>query len=135
MCIPASPQIVADFHSNQEIFMTLIVSIWELGEAFGPLLIGPLSETYGRLPIYHTTNVIFIMFSIACASSSNIHMLLAFRFFNGMGVAAISLNSSVIGDMFIQEERAGVIALINLPGLVGLALAPVIGGYINEALG
>jgi MFS family permease len=37
--------------------------------------------------------------------------------------------------MFIQEERAGVLALINIPALAGLAVAPIIGGYIREALG
>jgi MFS family permease len=37
--------------------------------------------------------------------------------------------------MFIQEECAGVLALINIPALAGLAVAPIIGGYISEALG
>jgi MFS family permease len=108
MCIPPSSQILASLKSHHEIFLTLLVSVWELGEACGPLFIGPLSEMYGRVPVYHTTNILFIIFSIACAVSSNINMLLAFRFLNGMGVAAISLNSSVVGDMFIKEERAGV---------------------------
>ncbi|KAF4629025.1 hypothetical protein G7Y89_g9129 [Cudoniella acicularis] len=76
----------------------------------------------------------FIIFSLACAISSNINMLLAFRFLNGMGVAAISLNSSVVGDMFSQEERVGVLALINIPALTGLAVAPIISGYISQAL-
>jgi hypothetical protein len=65
--------------------LTLLVSVWELGEAFGPLFIGPLSKNYGRLRIYHTTRVIFIIFSLACAVSSDIDMLLVFRFLNGMG--------------------------------------------------
>ncbi|PQE19942.1 MFS transporter protein [Rutstroemia sp. NJR-2017a BVV2] len=135
MCIPPSSQILSSLKSHHEIFLTLLVSVWELGEACGPLFIGPLSEMYGRVPVYHTTNVLFTIFSIACAVSRNIDMLLAFRFLNGMGVAAISLNSSVVGDMFIQEERAGVQALINLPALTGLAIAPLIGGYVGETLG
>lgn len=135
MCTPAAPQILADFHSDQEIFLTLLVSVWELGEAVGPLVIGPLSEIYGRLPIYHTTNLIFIVLSVACAVSSSLNMLLAFRFLNGFGVAAIALNSSVIGDLFIQEERAGFFAVMALPALSGVAIAPVIGGYVGENLG
>lgn len=79
MCTPAAPQILADFHSNQDIFLTLLlVSVWELGEAVGSLVIGPLPEIYGRLPIYHTTNLIFIILSVACAVSSSLNMLLAF---------------------------------------------------------
>ncbi|KAJ8060780.1 hypothetical protein OCU04_011083 [Sclerotinia nivalis] len=135
MCIPGSPRILASLRSNHEIFLMLLVSVWELGEASGPLFIGPLSETYGRLPVYHMTNILFIIFSIACAVSSNIDMLLAFRFLNGVGVAAICLNSSVVGDMFIQEERAGIQAIINLPALTGLAIASIVSGYISENLG
>jgi MFS family permease len=135
MCTPAAPQILVDFHSDQDIFLTLLVSVWELGEAVGPLVIGPLSEIYGRLPIYHTTNLIFIALSVACAVSSSLNMLLAFRFLNGLGVAAISLNSSVLGDLFIQEERAGFFAIMALPALSGVAIAPVIGGYVGERLG
>jgi MFS family permease len=85
MCNPASPQILDEFHSHRGIFLTLLVSVWELGETFGPLFIGPLSENYGRLQIYHTTNVIFMIFSLACAVSSDMNMLLAFRFLNRMG--------------------------------------------------
>jgi len=135
MCAPPAPEILLHFKETNQIYVTLLVSIWELGEACGPLLIAPLSETYGRLPIYHTTSILFVVFSICCALSSNLNMLVAFRFLNGMTVAAITLNPSVVGDMFAQEERGGVLSMMMAPQLLSSLVAPVIGGYVGQFLG
>ncbi|KAI9685413.1 MAG: hypothetical protein M1822_004544 [Bathelium mastoideum] len=135
MCTPASPQILQDLNCDDEIYLTLLVSIWELGEAFGPMLTSPLSELYGRLPVYHASNLLFILFSCACALSKSIGALVCFRFLNGACVMALSLNPSVIGDMFVQEQRGGALTVMMGPGIIGGVVAPVIGGYINQALG
>ncbi|KAI9657589.1 MAG: hypothetical protein M1821_002765 [Bathelium mastoideum] len=135
MCIPAAPAILRDLHSDNSLYSTILVSIWELGEAFGPLLTAPLSELYGRAPVYNAANVVFIAFSIACAVSSNLPMLVAFRFFNGLGDASITLNPSIVGEMFVTEERGLPIALVMLPPLVGPVAGPIIGGYLTQAEG
>lgn len=85
--------------------------------------------------MYHTANILFIVFSVLCAVSSNIHMLVAFRFFNGMAVAAVTLNPSVVGDLFVQEERGSVLAVMMGPSLLGAISAPVIGAFVDQAKG
>lgn len=135
MCIPAAPQILADFKSSNPLYGTILVSVWELGEAVGPLLIAPLSEIYGRWMVYNGTNMIFILFSIACAASKNLKMLVAFRFINGAGDASIALNPSIVGDMFIQEERGLALAIVGLPPLLGPVAGPVLGGFLTQAEG
>ena len=135
MCIPAVPQLLREFKSSDTLYETILVSVWELGEAVGPLLIAPLSEIYGRTPVYNATNVIFIIFSIACAVSSNLPMLLAFRLINGMGDASIALNPSIVGDMFVQEERGLPLAMVGFPPLIGPVAGPVIGGYLTQRAG
>lgn len=93
MCAPVAPQILDDFSlAGDGIYATLIVSIWELGEALGPLITAPLSEMFGRRLVYNIANMLFIVFAICCATSTNIHSLVAFRFLNGLVVAAITLN-------------------------------------------
>lgn len=135
MCIPAIPQLLNEFKSTDSSYETIIVSVWELGEAVGPLLTAPASKIYGRTPVYNITNVVFIIFSIACAVSSNLPMLLAFRLFNGMGDASIALNPSIVGDMFVQEERGLPLAMVGLPPLIGPVAGPVIGGYLTQREG
>ncbi len=132
MCIPAVPQLLEYFSSTDTSYETILVSVWELGEAVGPLLTAPLSEVFGRAPVYNITNIVFIAFSMACTVSSDLPMLVAFRFINGIGDASIALNPSIVGDMFIQEERGLRLAMVGLPSLIGPGAGPVIGGYLTQ---
>lgn len=136
MCTPAVPLIQQDFKTkNNNLYSILLVSIWELGEAFGPLLVAPLSEYYGRVPVYHTANILFVVFSIASAVSSNTQMLIAFRFFNGLSVASITLNPAIVGDLFVTEEQGTGQAMMGLAPLIGPVFGPAIGGYMAESVG
>ncbi|KAF6224762.1 hypothetical protein HO133_009956 [Letharia lupina] len=135
MCAPAAPLILREFSSNNQLYQTLLVSIWELGEAFGPLFIAPLSEIYGRAPVYNAVNILFCIFSIAGAVSTNMHMFIAFRFLNGITVGAIVLNPCIVGDLFVTERRGNAMAIEGIAPLIGPVLGPVIGGYVSQAIG
>ena len=136
MCAPAAPQILADFAiPNSYFYSTLLVSIWELGQMVGPTVIAPLSELYGKVRVYNTANVCFIICSLGSALSVNASMLTAFRFLNGMTVASISLNSSIVGDLFVKEERGRAIAIMALSPKIGPIAGPIIGGYLSDAKG
>ncbi|PQE06223.1 benomyl methotrexate resistance protein [Rutstroemia sp. NJR-2017a BBW] len=132
---PAAPQILADFHESSGLYSTILVSIWELGEILGPLIIAPLAELYGKLIIYHIANILFIIFSIGGATSTNINMLIAFRCLSGLMVASTTLNDGTVGDMFAPEERGGAISLMGLCPLLGIIIGPIIGGYLTAAAG
>ncbi|CAG8958213.1 hypothetical protein HYFRA_00000566 [Hymenoscyphus fraxineus] len=133
--VPAVPQVLDEFNTNDGLYSTILVSIWELGEGFGPFLVGPLSETYGRMPIYHAGNLLFIICSVASALSTNISMLVAFRFLNGFVITSSTLGPSIIGDLFHSENRGKAMALaISLP-LIGPFVAPIMGSVIAASLG
>lgn len=80
---PGVPEVMAEFNSTNEMLEGFMVSVYVLGFAFGPLIIAPLSEMYGRLPLYHSCNLLFIIFTIAAALASNMGMFITFRFFMG----------------------------------------------------
>ena len=101
----------------------------------GPLLVGPLSEIYGRMPVYNIANILFVTFCVAAALSRNIEMLIAFRFFNGLTIASSTLNSSIVADMFITEKRGRVQSIMTVMPLIGPIAGPIIGGYLAEAKG
>lgn len=132
---PAAPSILSDFQSSDKEITVLLVSIWELGEAIAPLLMGPLSEVYGRVPVYHAANVLFLVASVCSALSVNLAMLCAFRFFNGVAVGATALNAAIVGDIFVPEERGKALAAEILPLLLSPILGPIAGGYFTQALG
>lgn len=63
MFAPGVPDVMAEFHQPFGLLSTFVVSVYVLGYAVGPLVLSPMSEMYGRLPIYHVTNVLFIIFT------------------------------------------------------------------------
>jgi MFS family permease len=134
ICTPAVPQILSTFHSTNSYDSVVLVSVWELGEIFGPFVIAPLSELHGKLPVWHTANTFFIIFSIATAVSSNLNMVIAFRFLNGLASPYV-LGSAIIGDLFPPEERGTGMSIASLMPLIGPSVGPIIGGYVSKALG
>jgi len=136
ICIPAVPQILSDFHVSDGTYSTLLVSIWEIGEGLGPLIIGPLSEErYGRLRVYHIANALFVLCSIANALSQNIGMVVTWRLMSGLTVASITIGPGIVSDMFVQEERGVAVAALETGSLIAPLIAPVIGSYLAEKAG
>jgi multidrug resistance protein len=136
MVAPGVQLILRDFNSTSQTVGSFIVSIYVLGYALGPLFIAPMSEVYGRLPVYHICNVMFTVWSIACAVAPNIGSLLVFRLFAGIaGSCPITIGGGSIADVFSQKERGGAMALFALGPLFGPVIGPVAGGYLAQAAG
>ena len=136
MFAPGVPEVMKEFKSDNVQLASFVVSIYILGYAFGPLVVAPLSELYGRLPMYHICNLMFVIFTIACAVSSNLNMLIGFRFIEGLfGSCPLTIGGGTIADMIIQEKRGGVMAIWALGPLMGPVIGPVAGGYLSQARG
>ena len=135
MCTPAAPQILQEFHTTDKIYGVFLVSIWEMGEGIGVLVIGPVSELFGRLPVWHVGNILFCLFTLGGVLSTNIHMLIAFRFLSGLTVVALTLEPAIISDLFPQEARGTPMALTAILPLLGPIFAPIIGSYLSQAKG
>lgn len=136
MMAPGVPNIMMDFKSSDDMEATFVVSIFVLGFAFGPLILAPLSELYGRLPVYHVCNSLFVVFSACCALANGVPMLMAFRFLSGLGgVAVITCGSGSIADMMPAEQRGRAMALWSLGPLIGPVVGPVCAGFLVEAKG
>lgn len=103
------------FETQDETVATFVVSIYILGFAVGPLVISPLSEIYGRYMVYLVCNIMFIVFTIACAVASSIGQLIAFRFLAGaFGVCPVTLGGASISDLVTQEKRGVAMSLFGL---------------------
>lgn len=136
MFAPGVPDVMREFDSTNEQLASFVVSVYVLGYAFGPIILAPLSELYGRLWIYNVSNLGFIIFTVACAVSSNLNMLIAFRFLEGtFGSCPLTIGGGTIADMVVQEKRGGVMAIWALGPLMGPVVGPVAGGYLTQAAG
>lgn len=113
----------------------LLVTIWELGEAAGPLLIAPLSEIFGRYPLINACNVLFVATTVMTALSQSTTMLIATRAVTGMAVASNVLNPAIVGDIFVSDQRGAVMSLVMFASLVGGTIGPAVSGMVAQSLG
>ena len=113
----------------------LLVTIWELGEAAGPLFVAPLSEIYGRYPVFNVANLLFIGGIALSALSGSVNLLVFARFFTGCAVATNVLNPAVIGDIFPAEQRGSAMSVVMLTPLLGGAIGPAVAGTIAQTMG
>lgn len=66
---PALPAIAAELDIRQPAVQQMVLSIFLLGFACGPLVASPLSEIYGRVRVVQTWNAMYIVFNAACGGA------------------------------------------------------------------
>ena len=81
---PALIQIGDELHMNS-VEQQMSLSVYVLAIAFGPLIIGPFSEVYGRLPVIHAFNLWFLLWNIVCGFANTKGLLIAARLLAGFG--------------------------------------------------
>ncbi|EME86114.1 uncharacterized protein MYCFIDRAFT_202389 [Pseudocercospora fijiensis CIRAD86] len=102
----------------------------------GPLLLAPLSETFGRRPMYLVGFGVFTLLQIPSGLAPNIATLIAMRTISGFfGSVSIANGGGSLADMFEPGERAGIFGWYLLGPLMGPTLGPLFGGLIVQRLG
>lgn len=132
--MPAVPAILKDLH-GQPVYTTIIVSLWELGEGVGPLVIGPLADHYGRAPITQGGNILTVLCLAGIALSVSVPMLVAFRFLAALVNVTLTLAPAIVADLFVPKQRGAAMAATMFPKLLGPLVGPIVGGLITAHLG
>lgn len=122
MFTPGIQQIADDLGVSKEaVIATTTGFVVCLG--IGPLFIAPLSETFGRRPLFIICFAIFSLLQIPTALAPNVESLIAIRTLSGLfGSVSISTGGGTISDMFEPSERAGVFGWYLLGPLLGPTL-------------
>jgi len=104
----AIPYLALYFNITNEQELVLPISMYLVGYVLGPLLFGPLSETYGRKKIMTATFCSFTIFTMACALAPNWPALLVFRLFVGISAACpVSVVGGLYADIFSDPVTRG----------------------------
>jgi MFS family permease len=123
MVAPALEQISSSLHTRSEIESQFFLSIFLLAYAVGPSILGPLSETYGRVRVLQIANLLYLVFNLACGFSKTTAQMLVFRFFSGIGGSApLAIGGGVIADLFEAHERGYAVSIYSLAPLLGPAI-------------
>ncbi|KAJ7105054.1 MFS polyamine transporter [Mycena crocata] len=133
MIAPASSQVAEKFGIHDDVTVALITSIFVLAYAVGPLILGPLSEIFGRNRVIQGANLWYLVWNLGCGFAANTGQLLAFRFLAGLGGSApLAVGGGVLGDIWDAEERGQAIAIYSLAPLLGPVVGPLCGAFIAQ---
>ena len=133
MFSPLIQQVLADFNTTEEMIGAFATSIFILGFAISPLVYGPLSESWGRLPPLHIGNVLYCIFTLSCGFSNSMSTLIALRFMAGLvGSGCLSIGAGCIHDLYAPMERGAAISFWVAGPLAAPAIGPVIGGLLGS---
>lgn len=134
MHLPALSGMAAWFDTSYAT-MQLSVSAFLGATALVQLIIGPLSDRYGRRPVYLTSLVVLVIASIACAISQRIEVFLFFRVVQTLATGGMVLSRAVVRDMVPMEKAASMIGYVTMGMTLIPMVGPVLGGYLGGEFG
>lgn len=130
MYLPALPEVSGALHvpaATAQLTLTACL----LGLAVGQLVVGPMSDRFGRRRPLLTGMVCYIVAGIACAFAPSVETLTVFRLVQGLaGAAGVVIARAVVRDMYDGLAMARFFSTLMLISGVAPVLAPVLGGQV-----
>lgn len=128
--LPAMPGIANELHTTNHL-VQLTLTAFFLGNATMQLILGPISDRYGRRMLLLGGGIVFIVTTLLCALSTNIYTLLIVRFLQGSAVTSmIVAGYATIHAMYDQVRSIKILAWMNSITVLAPALGPLFGAII-----
>ncbi|KAF1962444.1 MFS general substrate transporter [Byssothecium circinans] len=116
--------------------LVLGVTTYLLGMALGSVILAPLSEMYGRRPVYLIAVFLFTALIVPCALAQNLATVLAVRFFGAVcGSAMISNAPGTVSDIVDEDTRALAFSIWSIGPMNGPVIGPLVAGFVFEYMG
>ena len=132
--LPSLPGMTAYFDTDYGV-MQLAISAYFGVMAVLQLIIGPLSDRFGRRPVLLGGLTIFLLATIGCIFSPNVEVFLFFRLIQGTVAAGMVLSRAIVRDMVEPWEAASMIGYITMGMSLVPMIGPVLGGYLDQNFG
>lgn len=130
MFLPALPEMMHDLHlSAAEVQLT--VTMWFLGTASMPLVMGALADRFGRRPTLLIGGVIYVFSTVLCAIATDQFSLLCVRFLEGAMVSSMMVAGyATIHDAYEHKAAIRILAIMGAVSVLAPALGPLAGGIV-----
>ncbi|MFG2482633.1 Bcr/CflA family multidrug efflux MFS transporter [Streptomyces virginiae] len=130
MYLPALPQ-VTDSLNSPAATIQLTLTACLAGMAMGQLVIGPMSDKWGRRRPLLIGMLVYVLATAICALAPTAELLIAFRLLQGLaGAAAIVIARAVVRDLYDGDEMARFFSTLMLISGAAPIIAPLIGGQV-----
>ncbi|MGP4050653.1 Bcr/CflA family multidrug efflux MFS transporter [Streptomyces sp. 2A115] len=130
MYLPALPEVTDSLHASAAtVQLTLTACL--AGMALGQLVVGPMSDKWGRRRPLIAGLLVYIVATAVCAFAPTIELLVAFRLLQGLaGAAGIVIARAVVRDLYDGVAMARFFSTLMLVSGVAPIIAPLIGGQV-----
>ncbi|MFE7098631.1 Bcr/CflA family multidrug efflux MFS transporter [Streptomyces erythrochromogenes] len=130
MYLPALPQ-VTDVLNSPAATIQLTLTACLAGMALGQLVIGPMSDKWGRRRPLLVGMVVYVLATAICALAPTAELLIAFRLLQGLaGAAGVVIARAVVRDLYDGDEMARFFSTLMLISGAAPIVAPLIGGQV-----
>jgi DHA1 family bicyclomycin/chloramphenicol resistance-like MFS transporter len=114
----------------------LTLSLYLAAMALGQLIIGPLSDRFGRRPVLLIGLSVFIIGSFICFVAQNVGVLIFGRVVQAVGgTSGITLSRAIVRDLYGRNQVASMIGYVTMGMAVAPMIAPTIGGVLATLFG
>ncbi len=115
--------------------MQLSVSLYLAMTAVLQLLIGPVSDRFGRRPVMLVAAAIFTLATLLAMAAPSFEMFLACRMVQAVVATGFALSRAIVRDMVPQDQAASMIGYVTMGMSLVPMIGPVIGGALDQAFG
>lgn len=128
--LPSLPEMAESFQTSPSM-VSMSLTAGMIGLAIGQVLIGPMTDKYGRKHILTGSMLLFAIASVACIVAPNIYIFNIMRVLQGLaGAGGIVISKSMATDMYSGKELARFMAILGAINGIAPVMAPIVGGTV-----
>ncbi len=133
--VPALPGMITRLDTDAAT-VQLTLSLFLLSLACAQLVLGPLSDRFGRRPVVLAGLALSVVASLGAIAVSSIGALIAARIIQAAGASTgIVIGRAIIRDLYDRDRAAGMIGLVTTAMVIAPMVSPLIGGILDTAFG
>ncbi len=130
MYTPAFP-LITNYFSVHSDMTQLTLSSWLVGDAISQLVLGPLSDRFGRRAVLMAGGGVFIISCLGCATTTSMYLFIFYRFIQGIGVCSMMIAGySCIHETYKDRDAINILALMSGVSVTAPMIGPFAGGYL-----
>lgn len=131
MYLPCIPLIANELSFTQNQIQTTL-TFWFIGASSLQLILGPISDRFGRKRIVVISCIFFILSSVACALSTNLISFLTARLIQGATICSLLAAYAAVHELYETKKVIKLLAIISSVTILASALGPLIGAVIIQ---
>ena len=134
MFLPSLSNIAMDFAAPYAL-ANLAIAGYAGATAILQLIVGPLSDRFGRRPVMLAALVIFCLASVGCLLAADVWTFLLFRMMQAAIISGYTVSLAVVRDTVGAQRAASLIGYLAMAWAIAPMLGPMLGGLLDELFG